>query len=58
MDSVSGEGRALGSQMQCPHMCLPKEVSELSGFFSFFFFVFLPFLEPLLRHVEVPGLGV
>ena len=55
---MSGEGRPLGSQTQCPHMCLPKEVSELSGFFSFFFFVFLPFLEPLLRHVEVPGLGV
>ena len=26
--------------------------------FFFFFFVFLPFLGPLLRHVEVPRLGV
>ena len=24
----------------------------------FFFFVFLPFLGPLPRHMEVPGLGV
>ena len=24
----------------------------------FFFLVFLPFLGPLLRHVEVPRLGV
>ena len=26
--------------------------------FYFFFFVFLPFLGLLLRHMEVPGLGV
>ena len=26
--------------------------------FFFFFFVFLPFLGPLLRHMEVPRLGV
>ena len=25
---------------------------------TFFFFVFLPFLGPLLRHMEVPRLGV
>ena len=28
------------------------------SFFFFFFFVFLPFLEPLSRHMEVPRLGV
>jgi len=27
-------------------------------FFNFFFLVFLPFLGPLLRHMEVPRLGV
>ena len=27
-------------------------------FIVFFIFVFLPFLGPLLRHMEVPGLGV
>ena len=32
-------------------------VSSL-GFFFFFFFVFLPFLKPLLQHMEVPRLGV
>ena len=26
--------------------------------FCFVLFVFLPSLEPLLRHMEVPGLGV
>ena len=26
--------------------------------FVFFFFVFFPFLGPLLRHMEVPRLGV
>ena len=28
------------------------------SFFFFFFFDFLPLLEPLLRHLEVPRLGV
>ena len=28
------------------------------GFFCFLFFVFLPFLGPLLGHMEVPRLGV
>ena len=27
-------------------------------FFFFFFFVFLPFLGTLLRHMEVPRLGI
>ena len=31
---------------------------ERRGIFFFFFFVFLPFLEPLPRHVEVPRLEV
>ena len=30
----------------------------IAFFFFFFFFVFLPFLGPLLRHMEVPRLGV
>ena len=37
-----------------------KSQRDISFFFFsfFFFFVFLPFLGPLLWHIEVPGLGV
>ena len=34
------------------------EESSALFFSFFFFFVFLPFLEPLLWHIEVPRLGV
>ena len=44
---------------------VPPLCALVAHFFSpltttpfFFFFVFLPFLGPLLRHMEVPRLGV
>ena len=36
----------------------PPEVRDAEKTVFFFFFVFLPFLGLLLRHMEVPRLGV
>ena len=43
---------------QGPSVQVVKERCWLGAFFFFFFLVFLPFLELLLRHMEVPKLGV
>ena len=39
-------------------ICLPFPFPFFFCFKDFFFFVFLPFLGPLLWHMEVPRLGV
>ena len=46
--------------MELPSILVPQTPGFLPIFFSFLFsfLVFSPFLEPLLRHVEVPRLGV
>ena len=40
------------TENMCPH----QNCTQI--FFLFFFFVFLPFLGLLMRHMEVPRLGV
>ena len=46
------------SQAPLPFVSLPPHHWLSVGiFFFFFFFFFLPFLGPLLRHMEVPRLG-
>ena len=39
-------------------MLCEYKIKSFILFFGFFLFVFLPFLGPLLRHMEVPRLGV
>ena len=35
-----------------------RNTQSIISLSSFFFFVFLPFLGPLLQHMDVPRLGV
>ena len=59
-----GEQNCLHIASTLLHPPPPQKTIKLSGAvviqgtILFLFFVFLPFLGPLLRHMEVPRLGV